>query len=41
MLYPCTTENYGTFNRTLGFGFCSAVGRIGAFIMPYILLPLM
>jgi putative MFS transporter len=40
MLYPCTTESYGTFNRTLGFGFCSAIGRLGAFIMPYIVLPM-
>jgi hypothetical protein len=24
----------------LGFGFCSAIGRLGAFIMPYIVLPL-
>lgn len=40
MLYPCTTESYGTLNRTLGFGFNSAIGRLGATIMPYIILPL-
>lgn len=41
MLYPCTTESYGTLNRTLGFGFNSAIGRLGATIMPYIILPLL
>ena len=41
MLYPCTTESYNTLNRALGFGFNSAVGRIGATIMPYIILPLL
>lgn len=40
MLYPCTTESYGTLNRTLGFGFNSAIGRLGATIMPYVILPL-
>lgn len=40
MLYPCTTESYGTLNRTLGFGFNSAIGRLGATIMPYLILPL-
>ena len=40
MLYPCTTESYGTLNRTLGFGFNSAIGRLGATIMPYMVLPL-
>lgn len=41
MLYPFTTESYGTLNRTIGFGFCSAFGRVGATIMPYILFPLL
>jgi hypothetical protein len=40
MLYPCTTESYGTLNRTMGFGFNSAVGRLGATVVPYIILPL-
>lgn len=40
MLYPCTTESYGTLNRTLGFGFNSAIGRLGATVMPYMILPL-
>lgn len=41
MLYPFTTESFGTLNRTIGFGFCSAMGRIGATIMPYIIFPLL
>lgn len=41
MLYPFTTESYGTLNRTIGFGFCSAMGRVGATIMPYIVFPLL
>ena len=40
MLYPFTTENYGTLSRTFGFGFCGAVGRLGSTVMPYIVLPL-
>jgi putative MFS transporter len=41
MLYPFTTESYGTLNRTIGFGFCAAMGRVGSTIMPYILFPLL
>jgi putative MFS transporter len=41
MLYPFTTESFGTLNRTIGFGFCSATGRIGATVMPYIIFPLL
>ena len=40
MLYPCTTESYPTNHRTLGFGVNSAVGRLGAVLMPYIVIPL-
>ena len=40
MLYPFTTESYGTLNRTLGFGFCGAIGRFGSTIMPYVVVPL-
>jgi hypothetical protein len=41
MLIPLTTESYGTLNRTIGFGFCSAMGRVGGIIMPYIVFPLL
>lgn len=41
MLYPFTTESYGTLNRTIGFGYCSAFGRVGATVMPYIVFPLL
>jgi len=27
-------------NRTFGFGFCAAIGRLGSTIMPYIVVPL-
>ncbi len=40
VIYPLTTECYPTSNRTLGFGTCSAVGRIGSTLMPLIILPL-
>lgn len=40
MLYPYSTEIFKTANRTLGFGSSAAVGRIGAAISPYILIPL-
>ncbi|CAD8103528.1 unnamed protein product [Paramecium primaurelia] len=40
MLYPYSTEIFHTSNRTLGFGSSAAVGRIGAAISPYILIPL-
>lgn len=39
MLYPTTTESYGTLNRALGFSFNSAMGRLSAAFMPYIILP--
>lgn len=40
MLYPCTTEGYGTLNRALGFGFTTAIGKIGCTVIPYIVIPL-
>lgn len=40
MLYPYSTEIFKTSNRTLGFGSSAAVGRIGAALSPYILIPL-
>ena len=39
-LYAITTESYPTHIRTLGYGFNSAVGRLGSFVMPYIMFPL-
>ena len=41
MLYPLTTESFGTLVRTTGFGFCSAVGRLGSVLMPYMVFPLL
>ena len=40
MIYPFTTESFGTLNRTLGFGLCAAIGRLGSSIMPYLIVPL-
>lgn len=40
MLYPYTTEIFSTQNRTLGFGSSAAIGRFGAALCPYILMPL-
>jgi hypothetical protein len=33
MLYPYTTEVYKTIYRTLGFGWASGFGRLGAALM--------
>lgn len=41
MLYPLTTESFGTLVRTTGFGFCSALGRLGSVIMPYMIFPIL
>lgn len=41
MLYPLSTEVYPTLLRTLGFGYCSGVGRLGAAFIPYIIFGLM
>lgn len=40
MLYPYSTEIFTTQNRTLGFGSSAAIGRLGAALCPYILIPL-
>ena len=40
IIYPLTTESFQTKMRTKGFGFCSGVGRMGAILMPFILIPL-
>jgi putative MFS transporter len=40
LLYPYTSELYPTDFRTIGFGFCSGVGRLGAALIPYIMFPL-
>ena len=41
MLYPLSTELYPTLLRTLGFGWCSGIGRIGAALIPYLIFPLL
>jgi putative MFS transporter len=40
VIYPLTTESFETRIRTKGFGFCSGFGRVGAILMPFILIPL-
>lgn len=40
ILYPLTTESFSTGFRTKGFGFCSGSGRLGAILMPFVLIPL-
>lgn len=37
MLYPFSTEVYPTLVRTVGFGMCGGVGRIGATLIPYLI----
>jgi hypothetical protein len=37
MLYPLTTEMYPTLNRTLGFGWSSGIGRMGATLIPFLI----
>jgi hypothetical protein len=40
ILYPLTTESFDTRTRTKGFGACSGGGRIGAIVMPFVVMPL-
>jgi hypothetical protein len=40
MLLPLTSELYPTNFRTLGYGFATAFGRIGAFTSAFIVFPL-
>lgn len=40
VIYPLTTESFETRIRTKGFGFSSGCGRLGAILMPFILIPL-
>lgn len=40
IIYPITTESYGSHNRAIGFGFNSMVGRIAGIIMPLVVIPL-
>lgn len=35
-----STEMFSTQNRNTGFSFTTAMGRLGAGVMPYIILPL-
>ena len=37
MLYPFSTEVYPTLLRTVGFGMCGGVGRVGATVIPYLI----
>jgi len=37
---PLTTESYETKIRIKGYGFCAASSRLGAVLMPYIIIPL-
>lgn len=40
ILYPLTTESFDTRARAKGFGVCSGGGRIGAILMPFVVMPL-
>ena len=40
ILYPLTTESFDTRTRTKGFGVCSGGGRIGAIVMPFVIMPM-
>jgi len=39
MLYPFTAESYTTPIRSIAFSLNSAIGRIGATIMPFVIYP--
>jgi len=40
MLYPFTAESYPTLLRTIGFGWASGFGRIGAAVIPFMMFAL-
>ena len=40
ILYPLTTESFDTRTRAKGFGMCSGGGRLGAIVMPFVVMPL-
>ena len=40
VIYPLTTESFKTKIRTKGFGMCSGMGRVGAILMPFVVIPL-
>jgi len=37
---PLITESYETGVRIKGYGFCAAMSRLGAVLMPYVVIPL-
>ena len=37
MLYPLSVEYYPTVAKTMGFGYCSGFGRLGAAFIPYLM----
>lgn len=39
-IYAFTTEAFPTEIRTLAYGWSTAVGKLGAFIMPFVLFSL-
>jgi hypothetical protein len=40
ILYPLTTESFDTRVRSKGFGVCSGGGRMGAILMPFVVMRL-
>ena len=40
MLYPLSAEAYPTNLRSMGFGWCSGIGRLGAAFVPYLMFEL-
>lgn len=40
-VYPLSSEVYPTQFRTIGYGFATGVGRVGACVMPFLVFPLM
>jgi hypothetical protein len=40
-VYPLSSEVYPTHFRTVGYGFATGVGRIGACLMPFLVFPLL
>ena len=39
IIYPFTSEVFPTRVRSLGYGFASSMGRVGACLMPFVLFP--
>ena len=37
MMIPLSVESFGTLNRTVGVAFCMSIGKVGPFLIPFII----